>query len=204
MKTGLLLLAILLPGAQGAQAQRIGVMVGMNFQELSDITFNSRESAFSSHNGWHAGVWAELSVGAVGFRPGVRYMSAGKLFEGISEAFASAKDDFEINLLEFPVLLSYGIKAPVIGPYVFLGPVFRIPTNADSMIADDLKAISYAGEVGMGIEISLGGVSLHPEIAYTFGLTSFIEDELVLERITLATEDTQRLNTAMLRLAVGF
>ena len=185
-------------------AQRFGVTAGTNFQELSDITLNSTQAAFQNQNGWHAGVWLELPMGPLGIRFGGRYMEAGRLFSGLNERFPLVQDDFNISLVELNVLLRYGLQSPLINPYVFAGPVFRIPIGADEGISNDLSALSYAGEIGGGLEIPIGSLALYPEVAYVFGVTRFIEDELVLDFVTLTVEDTQRLNTIILRLSLGF
>jgi hypothetical protein len=91
----------------------------------------------------------------------------------------------------------------VIGPYAFAGPVFRFPSFTDKVLSNDLAPVSVAAEAGLGLQITIGGLRLYPEIAYTFGLTNFIQDELVIDFVTLTPEGQQRLNTAMLRLSVG-
>ena len=184
-------------------AQRFGVTAGANFQRLSDIQLNTLDTKFRSHNGWHAGVWVELPMGPFGVRVGGRYMAAGKLFDGLTDNFQDARDNFDITLVEVPVLLRYGLLSPVVSPFVFAGPVFRFPFNTDEVISSDLKPLSYAGEIGGGLEINIGQFTLYPEVAYVFGMTRFIEDELVLELITLTVGDPQKLNAALLRLSLG-
>ena len=187
-----------------ASAQRFGVMAGSNFQRLDDIRLNDLETTFQSHTGWHAGIWIELPMGPVGgIRLGGRYLDAGQLYTGLSDQF-SVEEDFNISLTELYILVRYGIGSPAVSPYVFAGPVFRFPLGSDAAISNDLAALSYGGEVGGGLKISIGGISLLPEVAYVFGLSRFIEDELVLDFITLTVGDPQRLNAAYLRLSVGF
>jgi len=100
-------------------------------------------------------------------------------------------------------VLRYGFASPVVSPYAFAGPVLRLPLGNDEVIQDELRALSWAGEIGGGIAVNLGPLTLYPEVAYVFGLTRFIENELVLELVTLQLGDTQRLNAALLRLSVG-
>ncbi len=189
--------------ATTAPAQNFGVSVGANFQRLSDVALNELETKFESQNGWHVGAWLELPLGPAALRGGGRYMAAGKLFEGIQDSHSSVRDNFDVSLVEVYLLFRLGFPSPVVSPYVFAGPVFRFPTQNDSDIGDNLKILSYAGEIGGGIKIDLGPVSLHPELAYVFGLTRFIEDELILQQISLRAGDPQKLNMAMLRLSVG-
>ena len=191
-----------LAAASPAYAQ-FGVTAGLNFDRLSDVAFNDVDANFDNKTGWHVGVWTEFSLGVVTLRPGVRYMNAGKLFEGLSEVNAAIVDDFDIHLVEVPILVRFGLGAAVVKPYVFAGPVLRFPAGVDDIIESDLNSPSIAGELGLGLQLSLGGFSLYPEIAFTFGLSSFIQDELILGFATLSTDDSQKLNTAMLRLGVG-
>ena len=101
------------------------------------------------------------------------------------------------------MLFQYGIDGPLIGPYVFAGPLVRFPSFTDKVISNDLAPLSVAVEVGAGLRINIGGLRLYPEIAYTFGVSNFIQDELVIDFVTLTPQDEQRINTAMLRLSVG-
>ncbi len=199
--TTLFIGSLLVPAAM---AQTFGVSAGGNFQRLSDISVNDLRTQFESQTGWHVGAWVELPLGPAGLRGGARYMAAGKLFEGLQSNFPSAQENFDVSLVELYLLLRLGIPSPVISPYVFAGPVFRIPSSSDEEISEDLRILSYAGEIGGGIKVGLGPINLYPEIAYVFGLTRFIEDELILQLISQQVGDPQRLNMAMLRLSVGF
>ena len=184
-------------------AQRFGLTFGLNYQELSDISLNDLNTRFNSKEGWHVGAWFEFSLGPIAIRPGLRYMEAGKLFEGISETFPATRDQFEVSLVEAHLLFRYGINAPVIGPYVFAGPVMRFPSFTDKVIGNDLAPMSVAAEAGLGVQITIGSVRLYPEVAYTFGFTNFIEDEIVIDFVTLTPNGSQRLNSAMLRISAG-
>ncbi len=206
MKLRFLVCGILLVSAvrgPEATAQRFGVTVGLNYQQLSDVSYNSLETRFKSKEGWHVGAWFEFSLGPVGVRPGLRYLDAGHLFEGLNDTFPATRDQFDVSMVEVPLLFRYGISSPVIGPYAFAGPVFRFPSFTDKVLSNDLAPVSVAAEAGLGLQITIGGLRLYPEIAYTFGLTNFIQDELVIDFVTLTPEGQQRLNTAMLRLSVG-
>ena len=184
-------------------AQRFGLTAGTNFQRLTDVDLNSVETVFEEQSGWHAGAWFEVPIGPVGVRLAARYLEAGRLFNGLEDNFPIVRDNFDISLVDLSLLLRYGLKSPIIAPYVFAGPTFRIPARADKIINNDLSALSYALEFGGGIEISIGSLSLYPEVAYLLGLSTFIEDELVLDFVTLTAGDTQRLNSIIVRLSVG-
>ena len=206
MKARILIFSLLLvaaPHGPDAAAQHFGVSFGLNYQQLSDVSFNNLNTRFQSKEGWHVGAWFEFSVGPVGIRPGIRYVEAGQLLEGLSDTFPATRDQFDFSLLEASLAFRYGIKAPVIGPYVIAGPVFRFPSFTDKVISNDLSALSIAAETGVGLQITLGGLRLYPEIAYTFGLTNFVEDEIVIDFVTLTPQGSQKLNTVMVRLLIG-
>ena len=80
----------------------------------------------------------------------------------------------------------------------------RFPAALDVEIAEDVKTLSLAVELGAGVKLTLGKLSLFPEIAYVYGVTNFIGDSISVGPVTLDTADKQSLNSAMLRLAVGF
>ncbi len=187
-----------------ASAQTFGVTAGGNFQRLEDISLNEIETKFQSQTGWHVGVWIELPLGPVAaLRAGGRYMAAGKLFEGLQDNNPRLRENFDVSLIELYLVFRLGLPSRVVSPYVFAGPVFRMPTNTEQELSNDLRALSYAGEIGGGLVIDLGPVNLYPEIAYVFGLTQFVENEIILQFISLQVGDPQKLNMAMLRLSVG-
>lgn len=203
MRLILLAGAVLLLVPPTASAQRVGLTVGANFQRLTDVGLNSVETAFDEQNGWHVGGWVEVPLGPLGVRFGARYMEAGRLFNGLEDNFPIVRDNFDISLVDLSLLLRYGLQSPVINPYVFAGPAFRIPARADKAINNDLASLSHALEIGGGIEINIGSLSLYPEVAYLLGLTTFVEDELVVDFVTLTVDDSQHLNTILVRLSVG-
>ncbi len=200
-----LVVGLCLAGVSAAHAQKFGVTAGLNFDRLTDVTLNNVEANFESKTGWHIGIWTDISLlGVLSLRPGVRYMSAGQLFEGLKDLNENVEEDFDINLVEIPVLARFAFGAPVVKPYFFAGPVLRFTAGVDKIIDNDLNSPSIAGELGVGVQLALGGISLYPEIAYTFGLSSFLGDELILDFVTFSVDDSQKLNTAMVRLGIGF
>ncbi len=194
-----------LAGPASAQINQFGFTAGLNFDRLTDVSLNNVDANFDSKTGWHAEVWIDLSLlGILTLRPGLRYMDAGKLFEGLSEIDERAVDDFDITLVEVPILVHFGFPAPIIKPYILAGPVLRFPVGVDNTIDNDLNSLTLAGELGFGVAVPFAGLTLYPEIAFTFGLSSFTNDEIIIGFATFSTDDSQHLNTAMLRLGVGF
>lgn len=208
LRLGLLVLVVglCLDVPASAQVQQYGITAGLNFDRLTDVSLNNVDANFESKTGWHASVWADFSLlGIITIRPGLRYMDAGPLFEGgLSDVVEEVEEDFEITLVELPVLLRFSFPAPVVKPYVLLGPVIRLPVGVDNTIDNDLESLTMAGELGFGVEVPFAGLNLYPEIAFTFGLSSFTDDEIIVGFATFSTGDSQSLNAAMLRLGIGF
>ena len=203
MRTFISLCCLLWVAIPSATAQRFGFMIGLNYQELSDISFNDLSTRFESKDGWHVGVWMELNAGAIAIRPGIRYVDAGQLFDGINDTFPATRDNFKVSLLEPFLLVSYGLTTPVVAPYLFGGPFVRFPSFTDKTISNDLAPASAALELGIGIKITMGGIRLYPELAYHVGITNFIEDELVIDFVSLTPSGSQRLNSIALRISLG-
>lgn len=194
------LLALLLAHAvspQTASAQ-LGVAVGGNFNELSDID----SATFDNATGFHVGVFYDLGVGPVALRPGLFYMDAGD-FDANGDGLSQS---FDLQFIEVPIDVRFNVlTAPIVRPYVLAGPVLRFAQTSDDRFKDSLKEISYAANVGFGIEIGppVGGFTLYPEIRYAFGVSSITNDNEFLGASFTADED-QQFNAFMLRLGVSF
>ncbi len=200
----ILLVAFLCIGlctSQVAQAQ-IGFSAGYNYNKLSDIDLGAGPTSFENASGWHAELWFDLPIGALALRPGLRYMSAGSIFE-FSNADATAfKDNFNISLFEIPLDFRFRFNMEVITPFITVGPVLRFPSGSRDEIVG-MNNVSIAGGFGFGIELNMGLFMLYPEMKYTFGLSQFTAEDFQVAGIPFSTSDTQLLNGVMLRLGVG-
>jgi len=197
---GLLLLLLALPTA--AQAQ-LGASVGLNFNRLSDIKTGDTRATFDNSQGWHVAVWFDLPLGPVAIRPGLRYMDAGSLYRGFREDLSdpSVQEGFDVTLLEIPIDVRYRMPLPFLTPYVMAGPVLRFPSG-DEAIKDNLKEFSLAGSLGVGVEVSLLGLRLYPELQYTFGITEFTKG-FEVAGVEINPDARQHLNVVMLRVGVA-
>ncbi|MEX0748188.1 MAG: outer membrane beta-barrel protein [Rhodothermales bacterium] len=186
-------------------SQGLGVSVGANFNDLSDINAGNREETFENASGWHVHLWLDLPLGPVALRPGIRYMDLGNLFEdsSIEDRFSAFDPDQAVALLEIPIDVRIRLGLPLISPYVLAGPVLRFPTETGEENQFQLKSFSVAAGVGVGVEIGLVGFRLYPELKYTFGITRFTEEEFRIGGVTFEADDDQRLNAIMLSLGVG-
>lgn len=184
------------------QAQGLGVSAGLNFNSLSDIDTGDRQATFDNSQGWHVAVWFDLPLGPLAVRPGLRYMDAGTVFEGVREGGIGLGDDVNVRLIEIPIDLRVRLGVPIITPYVLAGPVLRFPTSANED-EDRLQSFSFAGQLGAGVELGLGGIRLFPEIKYTFGISRFTKESYTVRGILFEPDENQQLNAFMLSLGFG-
>ena len=191
-------------GTHMALAQQFGVSVGVNFDQLSDIEIDDREATFESKNGWHVEIWVETPPAPLTFRLGARYKEAGMLFDGLNDHTSTVRDNFDVTLLEIPLLVRYAIGPRMMQPTIFIGPVGRMTAISNVEFLSHITTPSIGGEAGIGLQFAVGRLRLIPEIAFTWGLTNFLDDQLVIGSIMLIPSESQSLNSAMLRLAIGF
>jgi hypothetical protein len=192
-------------GVAPAHAQ-FGIYAGANFDQLSDIDItDGGEAALDSRTGWHIEAWIDLPLGPIGLRPGVRYMDAGQLYDGLrDDEGVNVGEDISVNMIEVPLNLRYTFAAsPVASPYVTAGPVLRFPLTDEDDFNDDLEAISVAGGLGFGVALRLSGIRLYPEIGYTFGITRLVDDDFMIGDFTFQADEEQYLNSLLLRIGVG-
>lgn len=182
-------------------AGQLGISGGLNFSELHDIDAGDTRATFDRSTGWHIHLWADLPLGPVALRPGVRFTDMGKLLEDASiDDVPNPVDDENVRLIEIPVDVRLRLRTPDIRPYVMAGPVFRFSTSDE---ADRFRSFSVAGGAGVGAEVSLGGLVLYPELKYTFGITKFMEETYELGGITITPDEDQKLNAVMLSIGIG-
>ena len=181
-----------------AQAQ-IGFSFGTNTNKLTEVdSFTEFENA----QGWHIGIWFDMPAGPLELRPGLRYVSAGSVFEIANDAESAFRDDVNISVFEIPVDFRFRFNMEIIRPFVALGPILRFPTGGGSDISG-MKSMHVAGGFGVGLELRVSRVILYPELKYVFGITPFVDSEFQIAQRTYRSDNTQLLNGFMIRFAVG-
>ncbi len=130
MKALTLGLALLALGAGRAFAQSfdLGLEAGANFSNFvgSDATSISSGSALNSKLGFVGGGYLCLNFGtSFGIRPEVLYEQKGAAISGTSSTA-------ELDYVEVPILLKFGLGTPVFNPSILLGPSFSWNTLAQS------------------------------------------------------------------------
>lgn len=186
--------------ARPAHAQ-LGLSAGLNFNEMGDIDTGSRQATLDNATGWHVELWYRLGLGPIGVQPGIRYMDAGNLYEGLQEEGGVDPGDFDIRMVEVPVDVQFNLGLPLISPFVSAGPVMRFPTGLDEEIKDDFKSFSMAGSLGLGARVGLAGIKLIPEIKYTFSISN-VTDGFDIGAYSFTTDEGQSMNAVMLRLGI--
>lgn len=180
------------------EAQGLGISGGANFAELDDIDSGDRQATFDNATGWHLHLWFDLPLGPVALRPGIRYMDMGELFQDSS--LPTQFDDETASLVEVPVDVRLRLGLPLVAPYVMAGPVLRFPSGSGD---DRFESFSLAGGAGVGLELGLGGLTLYPELKYTFGITRFTQESYEVGGVTFSPDDDQHLNAVMLSVGIG-
>ncbi len=183
--------------APAAHAQ-LGVAVGANFDSYSDVEVNSNNSGFDNATGYHIGLFYDLTLGPVGVRPGVYYVSLGDLEvrDALVDAFTA-----DLSLVEVPIDLRYRVITPLIQPYVSAGPVFRFANASDDNV--EVKDFTVGGAVGIGVDLGLPFFSPFLEARYQFGVDGLVED-FEVGGTSFSVDEGTNLNTFMIRLGVTF
>lgn len=189
-------LALALTFAEPGHAQ-LGVGAGLNFNDLEDIELGDTDATFDDATGWHFGAFVNLGAGPISFRPGVFYHRIGTFdFPG--------GEELELTSVEVPldVRLMFAPESPV-AVYLLAAPVLTFPRTPD--FDDAATDMTLTGDVGGGIALNLGGLSVQPELRYSIGVTDYFEDEFTIGGATInPVDDDRRFSQLMLRLNVVF
>ncbi len=198
------------------RAQSVGVVGGLNYGSVEDVSISDARTTYDNRSGYHIGLYLDVPLGPIAIRPGVRYVEAGRLFSGLSEALrdetggsiGEGMDNFNVNMFVIPVDVRLQLPFPLIQPYAFAGPELRFPgaSDDDTDLADDLSDNEVAGNLGVGAQISLPGVglTLTPEARYTIGLTGLMGEDITVGGQTFETSESQNVNMFFLSLGLEF
>ncbi|MBX2818698.1 MAG: PorT family protein [Rhodothermaceae bacterium] len=184
--------------ANSAQAQ-FGFSFGSNTNKLTEV---DEFTEFENAQGWHIEIWFDAPAGPMELRPGLRYVSAGSIFEVANDAEAAFRDDTNIGIFEIPIDFRFRFNMDIIRPFVALGPILRFPTGGGDDVTG-MKSMHVAGGFGVGLELRVSRVILYPELKYVFGITPFLDSEFQIAQRTYRSEDNQLLNGFMVRFSVG-
>ncbi len=193
------LLAVLFWTPANSFAQ-LGIAAGLNFESMSDISGN-RDATFENASGYHVGLFYNMGAGPVGLRIGAYYRDVAD----VEIDRAGVVDAFDLTMIDVPIDLRFNLTAtPLIRLYLFAGPVLSFPSSGNAEYDDALEKVSVAGNVGAGIAISVGGITLYPEFRYAIGVSRFMKDKFEIGGFEFDSDEAQRQNSVMLRLGIGF
>ena len=200
---------VLLAGTSTAAGQSFGVVGGANFTSIDAVNYGNAQATFDNAAGYHVGAYLSLGIGPLGVRPGVRYLHAGAIYQGLDDVVGPGSgldDSFDVSFVSAPVDVLVRVPAPVISPYAFAGPEFRLQRTPDAPAAleDEFNDWSFLGNIGIGAEIDLpgAGLTLTPEVRYSFGLSDLIEDEFTYGNQTFTATDQRRPESFFISLGI--
>lgn len=199
------LFAIFFMSSQSVYAQ-FGIAAGLNFDDFSDLNFRDVQGSVDNATGYHFGVFFDLAAGPLAIRPGVFYREVGDINYDYDFPNVDVDQTFDLSLVEVPIDVRFRLPAPLITPYLLAGPVFAFASSTNDDFDESLKDLSVAANIGVGVELGLPGVGirLFPEIRYSFGITSMVDDFEFLGANISPEEDNQNLNVLMVRLGLAF
>jgi hypothetical protein len=198
------------------RAQDLGIVGGLNYASVNDVSIADAQTTYDNRSGYHIGLYFDIALGPIAVRPGIRYVQAGRLFSGLSEALRDETggtvpddfDEFDVNMFVIPVDLRLQLPFPLVQPYAFAGPELRFPGASDSgaELSENLRDNEMAGNLGLGAQVSLPGlgITLTPEARYTIGLTGLMGETVTVGGQTFETSDSQKVNMFFLSLGVEF
>lgn len=182
-----------------AHAQ-LGVAAGLNFENMSDIS-GSRDATFDNASGYHFGVFFDTDSSPIALRLGAYYRDMGDVVIDLGE-FGQSLD---LSLLDVAVDVRFAVlPLPLVKAFVSAGPVVSFPNSENAEYQEALQSAHVSGNVGAGVAISLGGLTLTPELRYSIGVSRFMKDEFSIRGVQFDSNDVQRNNSVMLRLGVIF
>lgn len=195
----LVLVSGALVGTSPAQAQ-LGIGAGLNFNDFDDIETGSAEAVFEGSTGYHVGVFYDVGLGPLDFRPGVFYHRLGE-FE-----FPDG-EELELSAVEVPLDVRFQpVSIPALRPYLLGAPVLSFGRTG-SDFSDAVEDLNLTADVGVGVELSLpgSGATLMPEFRYGIAVTDYLSESFQVGDTTIhPASGARRPSKVMLRLNVVF
>lgn len=197
--SALLIAIIVSPEANG----QVGIAAGLNFEKLGDIKATDRQATFDNSTGYHVGLFFDLGAGPVSLRPGIYYRDMGDvtLTDGLQSS------TFDMSLIEVPFDIRVNvIPSPVVSPYLFGGPVVAFASSSDQDFNDAVRNLLLSANAGVGVNVSLGSVTLSPELRFGFTVNRWLEEDrmITVGSATIVADDIERQSAVMLRLGIAF
>lgn len=202
----LITLTLLLAHSQPAQAQ-LGIAGGYNANSFKDINLTSIPPLsldFDQGSGYHIGLFYQINLAIVAIQPGIFFSKV----NGIESDIFGNKTQIEMEMIEVPVDVRIRLPLPVVKPYILAAPVLLFPSSKFENIDTLLENQSWRGDVGLGVEIKLGGLHLYPEARYGFGLSRMFIPEFAVDddgqEIPATITGGGEMSGVMIRLGIAF
>jgi len=178
MKRTLILLVILVMAGSAEAKIRVGLKGGMNFASLT----GSPRYNFSNRTGWHVGAMMNISFPfGLTLQPELLYNSKGSNWNSkgtIEEYFEvpldpqllSKKRSFSVGYIELPIDLQWGIKLPLLRPYLSLTPYVGYAVNSGGVLRRHIN--EWDGGVGIGAGVDIWKLQVSVKYFFGFGKVS--------------------------------
>ena len=163
MKKLFILLAVLVLAGNAEAKIRVGVKGGLNFSSLS--LSSSVSSIYENRTGWHAG--AMLNIGlplGLSLQPELLYSS-----KGANVVIAGVSSSKSFDYIEIPVDLQWGIKLPLVRPFVSLTPYISYAIGSDFPMS---KVNNWDGGIGLGAGVDIWKLQVSLKYCWGFGKVS--------------------------------
>ncbi len=129
---------------------------GLNYTKMSDITLGNLDQAWNAQTGFHAGIGAQFKIPKTGFsfQPEALYSRVRTNFIG---PITQDSYDFQIDYVNVPLNLQWGIDLTVIRPFIFAAPYISYAIGKGELLEnvewDNFNRFDYGVGLGAGIEI---------------------------------------------------
>lgn len=153
----IVLIGFLGVGISSAQEVDLGIKLGANFSNFSDV----KDLSMSSKTGFHFGAFAAVRLGGVSIQPEVLYSQQGAKFDA---------GKIELDYVNVPVILKYYLFQ---GVNLQVGPQFGFLVNDN--VDGNAKDLDTSGVVGIGLDLPLG---IRFDGRYNFGFGKALENNL--------------------------
>lgn len=167
-KISLLLTALFLCAGLSAQTH-FGIKAGLNFNDIKDISVSSSGVSWNK-TGWHAGLvlQAKLPLGFA-FQPELLYSV---------KNYGSKEYKFDLNYIELPLNLQWGIDLLIIRPFVMASPYISYLAGVGGEATKwnkDKKLNNFDYGFGLGFGLDLWKLQITGKYNWGFGTLGNIQ-----------------------------
>lgn len=196
----LLLSVVLLIGTVSLSHAQVGILAGANFEQSGDIQDAATTLDRDQTTGYHVGLAFEFGGERFRVRPAAVFRQVGNYRLSENADAQEAVQEFDVSVIEVPVDLRLEIlPVPVLNPYIMGGPMLSIP-RGEGEFDDATESWSFSGNVGGGLSIDAGPITIQPEVRYEFGVTDYVSDSFTIGDRTIEPSDKPQFSAFSVRL----